>query len=152
MYVGDNFLIVSKSREKDIKNEILIHTLSLFENKNNFSLYLILNEQYEEKFLDKLVNCIFYIIQNMEYTGSIENGVHLYTRCKELVNKLEYFKETFGKYSGGLVLEKFNELIKQPFINDDYYINNDYFSKIFQINNDSIQMYIPQLSKVEIKI
>lgn len=149
MFIGDNYLIVSKN--KDImNNDLLIHALSLFEHKINFNLYLILKENYNQQFITKLMNCIFYIIQSMEYSGSVQNSLHIFTSNKEILGSLNSLKNNFGKYADRLILKSYSELTRQNFIDDEYFIKTEYFSNIIQVLNDSIQINIPETIRIRI--
>lgn len=149
MFIGDNYLIVSKN--KDImNNDLLIHALSLFEHRINFNLYLILKENYNQQFITKLMNCIFYIIQSMEYSGSVQNSLHIFTSNKEILGSLNSLKNNFGKYADRLILKSYSELTRQNFIDDEYFIKTEYFSNIIQVLSDSIQINIPETIRIRI--
>lgn len=148
MLIKNNCLIISKNKEINKENILLLYCLSMFEHRLcNCNLTLILNEQFSSNFRSRLINSILYLTQCMEYYN---NGkIEVFTSDKQLIVDFLNKKNDHGNSFNKLLIYELKDLVKLDYLNDDLSLKTDNrFSEINKIQDNTISVYVPDISEI----
>ena len=147
MFIKNNCLIISKNKDKDVKNMLLLYMLCTFQHRlSDCNLCLILNEQYEADFRRRILNTILYLTQVMEYHD--RGKIQLFLSDKDLITDFNDKKDIDNTHFNKLEIFDLKDLVSFGYLNDDLSLNSDNFSEITRICDDNVNIYIPEISNI----
>ena len=147
MLIKNNCLIISKNKDKDVKNMLLLYTLCTFQHRlSDCNLCLILNEQYEADFRRRILNTILYLTQVMEYHS--RGKIQLFSSDKKLIADFNDKKNIDNTHFNKLETFDLKDLMTFGYLNDDLSLNSDSFSEITKISDNNVNIYVPEISNI----